>query len=38
MHRRYVVADVFTGKPFTGNPLAVFREADVGSKLDLRSS
>ena len=28
MHYRYVVADVFTDKPFAGNPLAVFPEAD----------
>ena len=27
MHYRYVIADVFTDKPFTGNPLAVFLEA-----------
>ena len=27
MRYRYVVADVFTDKPFTGNPLAVFPEA-----------
>ena len=27
MRYRYIVADVFTDKPFTGNPLAVFPEA-----------
>ena len=28
MRRRYFILDVFTGAPFTGNPLAVVRDCD----------
>lgn len=28
MKRRYVIADVFTDKPFSGNPVAVVLDAE----------
>lgn len=36
MHYRYVVANVFTDKPFAGNPLAVFPEADGLSAIEMQ--